>query len=42
MWLVKYQLKQLPGVVGLASTYQNYDKDGAELVMFALLEGDPM
>jgi len=42
MWLVQYQLKQLPGVAGLASTYQNYDKHGTELVMFALLEGDLM
>ncbi|KAL7534704.1 hypothetical protein ACHAXR_006038 [Thalassiosira sp. AJA248-18] len=42
MWLVQCQLEQLSGVVGLASYCQNYDENGAERVLFALLEGDPM
>lgn len=41
MWLVQVQIEQLAGAVGLASTCQDYEEDGAEKVLFALLEGDP-
>ena len=41
MWLVQVQIEQLAGAVGLASICQDYGEDGAEKVLFALLEGDP-
>ena len=40
-WLVGCQLEQMAGVLGLASTCQE-SEEGAESVLFALLEGDPM
>ncbi len=42
MWLVQCQIEQLAGVVGLASTCSDYEEEGAEETLFALLEGDPM
>lgn len=41
MWLVDTQLEQLSAVTGLASISQDGER-GAEQVLFALLEGDPM
>ena len=41
MWLVQVQIEQLAGAVGLASICQDYGENGAEKVLFALLEGDP-
>ena len=40
-WLVSCQLEQMAGVLALASTCQKSEQ-GAENVMLALLEGDPM
>jgi len=40
-WLVDTQLEQLSAVTGLASISQDGER-GAEQVLFALLEGDPM